>query len=88
MLTLTPCDQWEPEITNDLKLRDRAHFKPFTLGGMNNHNDNDNPKYWTLDSLNGAHVILSSLHVSAADRTSLRAYIHRHPQDRHRGWGI
>jgi hypothetical protein len=51
VLTLTPCDQWGPEITNDPEMRDRAHFKPFVLGGTNHHNDNDNPKYWTLDSL-------------------------------------
>ena len=57
VLTLTLFDQWGPEITNDPELRDRAHFKPFVLGGMNNYNDNDYPKYWTLDSLmslNGA----------------------------------
>jgi hypothetical protein len=29
----------------------RALFKPFVPGGTNNDNDNDNPKYWTLDSL-------------------------------------
>ncbi|KAN0138449.1 Methyltransferase domain containing protein [Lactarius tabidus] len=40
-----------PEITNDPELRDRANFKPYALGGTNNHNDNDNPKFWTLDSL-------------------------------------
>ena len=63
VLTLTPCGQWGPEITNDPELRDRAHFKPFALGGTSNHNDNDNPKYWTPDSLmslNCAHVIFSS----------------------------
>jgi hypothetical protein len=44
-------NSWGPEITSDPELRERAHFKPFALGGTNNHNDNDNPKYWTLDSL-------------------------------------
>ncbi|KAH9069718.1 methyltransferase domain-containing protein [Lactarius deliciosus] len=44
-------DSWGPEITGDPELRDRAHFKPFALGGTNNHEDHDNPKYWTLDSL-------------------------------------
>ena len=57
MLTPRSRDQWGPEIINDPELKDRAHFKPFALGGTNNHTDNDNPKYWTLDSLmelNGA----------------------------------
>ncbi|KAI9437659.1 methyltransferase domain-containing protein [Lactarius indigo] len=44
-------NSWGPEITGDLALRDRAHFKPFALGGTNNHGDHDNPKFWTLDSL-------------------------------------
>jgi hypothetical protein len=55
--------QWGPEITNDPELRDRANFKPYALGGTNNHNDNDNPKFWTLDSLmdlNGACAVFSS----------------------------
>ncbi|KAH9083325.1 hypothetical protein EDB83DRAFT_2669386 [Lactarius deliciosus] len=43
--------QWGPEITGDPELRDWAHLKPFALGGTNNHEDHDNPKYWTLDSL-------------------------------------
>ncbi|KAH9048310.1 hypothetical protein EDB84DRAFT_1605723 [Lactarius hengduanensis] len=43
--------QWGPEITGDPEVRDRAHFKPFALGGTNNHEDHDNPKCWTLDSL-------------------------------------
>ncbi|KAH9028227.1 hypothetical protein EDB85DRAFT_1867979, partial [Lactarius pseudohatsudake] len=29
----TSCDQWGPEITGDPELRDRAHLKPFALGG-------------------------------------------------------
>ncbi|KAN0138445.1 hypothetical protein V8E53_003908 [Lactarius tabidus] len=54
------CNQWGPEITNDPELRDRAHFKPYALGGTNNHNNNENHKFWTLDSLmdlNGACAI-------------------------------
>ncbi|KAH8988081.1 hypothetical protein EDB92DRAFT_2104791 [Lactarius akahatsu] len=43
-------NSWGPEITGDPEVRDRAHFKPFALGGTNNHEDHDNPKYWTLDS--------------------------------------
>ncbi|KAH9016826.1 methyltransferase domain-containing protein, partial [Lactarius pseudohatsudake] len=43
-------NSWGPEITGDPELRDRAHFKPFALGGTNNHEDHDNPKYWTLGS--------------------------------------
>jgi hypothetical protein len=41
----------------------RALFKPFVPGGTNNDNDNDNPKYWTLDSLmnlNGARAVFPS----------------------------
>ncbi|KAH8989917.1 hypothetical protein EDB86DRAFT_2807582, partial [Lactarius hatsudake] len=41
-------NSWGPEITGHPEVLDRAHFKPFALGGTNNH---DNPKYWTLDSL-------------------------------------
>lgn len=44
-------NSWGPEITGDPELRERAHFKSFALGGTDNHTDNDNPKYWTLDSL-------------------------------------
>ncbi|KAH9171950.1 methyltransferase domain-containing protein [Lactarius sanguifluus] len=48
-------NSWGPEITDDPELRDRAHFKPFALGGTNNHEDHDNPKYWTLDSFMDLH---------------------------------
>ncbi|KAH9169072.1 hypothetical protein EDB89DRAFT_2073377 [Lactarius sanguifluus] len=44
--------QWGPD---DPELRDRAHFKPFALGGTNNHEDHDHPKYWTLDSFMDLH---------------------------------
>ena len=47
-------DQWGPEITDDPEL---AYFRPFALGGTNNHTDSDYPKSWTLNSLmylNGA----------------------------------
>ncbi|KAH9040718.1 hypothetical protein EDB85DRAFT_67873 [Lactarius pseudohatsudake] len=50
-------NSWGPEITGDPEVWDRAHFKPFALGGTNSHEDHDNPKCWTLDSLmdlNGA----------------------------------
>ncbi|KAI9428343.1 hypothetical protein H4582DRAFT_2067709 [Lactarius indigo] len=46
---------------------------PFVLGGTNNHEDHDNPKFWTLDSL----MELNGY---------LKTHFHRHPQDRHRGW--
>ena len=52
-----PVTQWGPEITDDPELSKRAHFRPFALGGTDNHTDSDNPKYWTLNSLmdlNGA----------------------------------
>ncbi|KAI0301032.1 methyltransferase domain-containing protein [Multifurca ochricompacta] len=44
-------NNWGPEINDDPELKKRAHFKPWALGGTDNHNENDNPKYWTLDSL-------------------------------------
>lgn len=50
--------QWGPEITDDPAIRDRAHFRPWALGGTDSHGENDHPKYWTLDSLmkhNGMH---------------------------------
>jgi hypothetical protein len=50
-------DQWGREIDNDHRLRQRAHFKPWALGGTDKHGENDDPKCWTLDSLmklNGA----------------------------------
>ncbi|KAH9169067.1 hypothetical protein EDB89DRAFT_2073372 [Lactarius sanguifluus] len=50
-------NSWGPKITDDPELRDRAHFKPFALGGTNNHEDHDNPKYWTLDSFMDLHGI-------------------------------
>ncbi|KAH9169062.1 hypothetical protein EDB89DRAFT_1908896 [Lactarius sanguifluus] len=54
----TELDMWPvPEITGDPELRDRAHFKPFALGGTNNHEDHDNPKYWTLDSFMDLHGV-------------------------------
>ena len=49
--------QWGPEISNDPELRHRAHFQAWALGETDKHEEGDNPKYWTLDSLmklNGA----------------------------------
>ncbi|KAN0138453.1 hypothetical protein V8E53_003916 [Lactarius tabidus] len=66
-------NSWGPEITNDPELRDRANFKPYALGGTNNHNDNDNPKFWTLDSLmdlNG-HTFIDILKVDIEERDVL-----------------
>lgn len=57
--------QWGPEISNDPELRDRAHFEPWALGGTDNHEEHDNPKYWTLDSLmklNGSYSPSPILH--------------------------
>jgi hypothetical protein len=54
---LTSLDQWGPEIMDDSELSHRAHFEPWALGGTDMHGENDNPKWWTLDSLmelNGA----------------------------------
>ena len=49
--------QWGPEISDDPELRQRAHFQAWALGDTDKHEEGDNPKYWTLDSLmklNGA----------------------------------
>jgi len=56
-------DQWGPEITDFPELRLRSHFEPWALGGSDNHGENDNPNYWTLDSLmrhNGACFLVPS----------------------------
>ena len=55
---LSPFYQWGPEIRGDPELRHRAHFEAWALGETDKHEEGDNPKYWTLDSLmklNGAH---------------------------------
>jgi len=49
--------QWGPEISGDPGLRHRTHFEAWALGETDKHEEGDNPKYWTLDSLmklNGA----------------------------------
>ena len=54
---LTRSYQWGPEISNDSELRHRAHFQAWALAETEKHEEGDNPKYWTLDSLmklNGA----------------------------------
>ena len=51
-------DQWGPEIIGDPELRDRAHYKPYTLGGTNNHRLQ--PPVRALGSLmddNGAYAV-------------------------------
>ncbi|KAH9025478.1 methyltransferase domain-containing protein [Lactarius hengduanensis] len=73
------CDQWGPEITGDPELRDRAHFKPFALGGTNNHEDHGNPKYWTLDSLmdlNG-HTFIK-IDIEGGEFDALTAFLSAH----------
>jgi len=42
---------WGPEIIDDPELRRRAHFKPWALTGSDRHQESDDPKGWTLDSL-------------------------------------
>lgn len=44
-------DSWGPEINDDPELATRAHFQPWALGGSNHHEEDDFPRYWTLDSL-------------------------------------
>jgi hypothetical protein len=55
-------DQWGPEITDVVTLRNRAHFQPWALSGTDDHGEHSSPKYWTLDSLmklNGTSCFIS-----------------------------
>ena len=63
LTTRTALNQWGPEISDDRGLHQRAQFKPWALGGTDNHRENDDPKWWTLDSLmklNGAGLLFFS----------------------------
>ncbi|KAN0124167.1 hypothetical protein V8E53_003920 [Lactarius tabidus] len=56
---------WGPGITNCPELRGRADLKTYALGGTNNHSDNGNLKFCTLNSLmdlNG-HTFIDTLKV-------------------------
>jgi len=79
-------NSWGPEITDDPELRDRAHFKPFALGGTNHHNDSDNPKYWTLDalmSLNGHTFIdILKIDIEGGEFDSLATFLAAHAEDK------
>jgi hypothetical protein len=59
---LTSFYQWGPEVSDDPELSNRAHFHAWALGDTDKHEEGDDPKYWTLDSLmklNGACTPLS-----------------------------
>ncbi|KAH8988086.1 methyltransferase domain-containing protein [Lactarius akahatsu] len=75
-------NSWGPEITGDPEVRDRAHFRPFALGGTNNHEDHDNPKYWTLDSLmdlNGHTFIdILKIDIEGGEFDALTAFLSTH----------
>ncbi|KAH9988444.1 hypothetical protein BJV74DRAFT_839390 [Russula compacta] len=58
---------WGPEINDDAELRERAHFQAWALGGTDKHGENDNPKYWTLDSLMKFNGLTSFIDAHAAD---------------------
>ncbi|KAH9025475.1 hypothetical protein EDB84DRAFT_398331 [Lactarius hengduanensis] len=75
-------NSWGPEITSNPELRDRAHFKPFALGGTNNHDDHDDLKYWTLDSLmdlNGLTFINAlKIDIEGGELDTLTAFLSAH----------
>jgi len=75
-------DSWGPEITDDPDLRERAHFHPFALGPMDQHNENDTIKFWTLDSLmnlNGHTFIdILKIDIEGAEFDSLTPFLSAH----------
>jgi hypothetical protein len=73
---------WGPEISDDPDLRTRAHFQAWALGGSDNHGENDNPKYWTLDSLmrlNGHSFIdVLKIDIESGEFDALTAFVEAH----------
>ncbi|KAI9452242.1 hypothetical protein BJY52DRAFT_1190462 [Lactarius psammicola] len=62
------CWHLVPVASGDLM--EGVHFQPFVLGATDSHNENDNPKSWTLDphmSLNG-HTFIDILKIDIESR--------------------
>ncbi|KAI9455892.1 methyltransferase domain-containing protein [Russula earlei] len=78
-------NSWGPEITGDPELRHRAHFSPWALGGTDNHQESDNPKWWTLDSLmklNGHTFIdVLKIDIEGGEFDALVSFIAAHAQE-------
>jgi len=75
---------WGPEISEDPELRHRAHFEPWALGGTDRHEEHDNPKWWTLDSLmelNGHTFIdVLKIDIEGGEFDTLTAFIAAHAE--------
>ena len=50
---LTPQFLWPMGTEITQRSGTKGHFKPYALGGMNNHNNIDNPKFWTARLTHG-----------------------------------
>ncbi|KAH9961557.1 methyltransferase domain-containing protein [Russula dissimulans] len=74
---------WGPEITDLPGISLRAHFEPWALGGTDNHGENDNPKFWTLDSLmrHNGHTFIDILKIDieGGEYDALKSFITAHP---------
>jgi hypothetical protein len=76
------CKQWGPEINNNTELSKRTHFHPWALGPADRHGENDDPKFWSLDSLmelNGVCPLfpLGSSLSGSQPLTFIRSYVYR-----------
>ncbi|KAF8265518.1 methyltransferase domain-containing protein [Lactarius quietus] len=78
-------DNWGPEIAGDQAHKERAHFLRFALGGTDKHNETDNPKYWTLDSLmkyNGHTFIdILKIDIEGDEFDALTAFLSAHANE-------
>ena len=75
----------EPRDHQRLRTGGSCSFKPYALGGTNNHSDKHRPKCWMLDSLmepNSAHAVSSLPPLSCERLMELRPHVHQCPQDR------
>jgi hypothetical protein len=71
MLSPVPVTSGDPRSLS--RTEDRAHFKPYELSRTSDHNDNNHPKYWTLDPLTTSTVCTPLLHHERP--TALRSYV-------------
>lgn len=73
-----------PEIEGTPKLKERAHFFPWALGGHDAHGPEDSPKYYTLDALmrlNGHTFIdVLKIDIEGAEFDTLTAFLAAHKQ--------
>jgi len=75
---------WGPEIKDDPELAPRAHFQPWALGGTDMHGENDDPKWWTLDSLmklnDHTFIDILKIDIEGGEFDALTAFVHSHAQ--------